>query len=217
MRARRAPARGLGALLLLCLLLAGALALEMRYPQALVLSVALPGDAPVAGPEPGLGGTVEDGIYRPPGDADFAVIERRPLFSPMRRPPEAGNATAEEGPAPPAALDGLVLTGIIRAGDAWVAIVEPVGPPRPGNEALSLRVGETLRGWSVEQIGTDRLVLAHGAQRFEMALTDDPTRRRTRPRAPTAPAGTLRAPGQFAPQPQQPLQPAPQPQPQSEQ
>ena len=37
MSARRGPARGLGALLLLCLLLAGAVAVESRYPAALIL------------------------------------------------------------------------------------------------------------------------------------------------------------------------------------
>ena len=42
MKGRRAPARGIVALLLLCLLLAGAVALEVRNPDALVLRSGLP-------------------------------------------------------------------------------------------------------------------------------------------------------------------------------
>lgn len=211
MRARRAPARGLGFLFLLCLLLAGAVAMETRYPDALVLQVQTSGGGTPARLDPEAASATEDGTYRPPGETAFLVIEERPLFAPDRRPPEAGTEPVDEGPPPPQGLDGLALTGIIRAGDEWVAIVEPTGPPRPGNEALSVRVGESLRGWTVEEILEDRMALVHGSQRFEMEMTEDPARRRGTPRRPAMSNG-LRGTGVFAPPPQQAPQPAPQPQ-----
>jgi hypothetical protein len=213
MRVRRTPARGLGLLFLLCLLLAGAVAMETRYPDALVMQVWTSGDGTPTQPGPAVAPTSEDGAYRPPGETAFRVIEERPLFAPTRRPPEVGSEPVEKGPPPPSGLDGLALTGIIRAGEEWVAIVEPAGPPRPGNEALSLGAGDTLRGWTVESILEDRMVLIHGTQRFEMELTDDPARRRRGQRRPPA-SGGLRTPGVFAPQPQRTPQPAPQPAPQ---
>lgn len=209
--ARGTSARGPGALLLLCLLLAGAVALEIRYPDSLILHVGAPTDGVPAAPGTGVGGATEPGPYQPPGEADFQVIELRPLFAPDRRPPEAGTGPVEDGPAPPASLDGLVLTGIIGAGDQRVAIVEPAGPPRPGSEALSLRAGDELRGWTVEAIGDDRILLVNGTERFEMELVEDPARRRrTKRRPPSAAPGAVRTPGLLTPQPQ--LQPQPQPQ-----
>jgi len=213
MKARsRTPARGPGALLLLCLLLAGAVALETRYPAALVLGVGSPADGTPAAPGAEADGAADPGPYQPPGEDDFRIIELRPLFAPDRRPPEAGPAATADGPAAPAALDGLVLTGIIGAGEERVAIVEPAGPPRPGSEALSLHVGDLLRGWTVEAIEADRIVLVNGAQRFELEMTDDPARRRRgKARQPPAPSGSLRTPDLPAPQPQ------PQPQQQQQQ
>jgi len=212
MRVRRAPSRGLGLLVLLSLLLAGALALELQYPDAFVVRVRQPtGGTPVQ-LDPAANPSAEDSTYRPPGQTAFRVIEERPLFAPDRQPPQEGAEPVEDGPPPPSGLDGLALTGVIRAGDEWVAIVEPTGPPRPGSEALSLQVGGTLRGWTVEDITGDRMVLVHGTQHFEMELIADPARRRAVPRRP-APAGGLRAPGAFVPQPQPAPQPAPQPQP----
>ena len=215
MSARRGPARGLGALLLLCLLLAGAVAVESRYPAALILQVGTPGDGAPAAPGPGADGDAEPDPYRPPGETDFQVIELRPLFAPDRRPPEAGSGAQTDGPAAPSSLDGLVLTGIIGAGSEWVAIVEPAGPPRPGSEAVALHIGDNVRGWTVEAIAADRIVLVDGTLRFEMELTDDPARRRRgKARQPPAAAGTLRTPGRTAPQPapQQQLQPELEPQ-----
>ncbi len=216
MSPRGTSGRALGALLLLCLLLAGVVALEMRYPAALILLVGATAGGTPAAQGAGPGGAAEPGPYRPPGEADFQVIERRPLFAPDRRPPEAGSGAVADGPAAPSSLDGLLLTGIIGAGEQRVAIVEPAGPPRPGSEALSLRVGDKLRGWTVEAIGEDRIVLVDGGQRFEMELIDDPARRRGgKRRKPPTPGGTLRTPGRLAPQPQPQPQPQLQPQPQT--
>jgi len=197
---RRAPARGLGLLLLLCLALGGVVAVETRYPDALILHVQTSRSGQPARPDPTNAQTTEDTTYRPPLEATFQVIEERPLFAPDRRPTEASPEPVDEGPPPPQGLDGLALTGIIRAGEEWVAIVEPTGPPRPGNEALSLRVGDNLRGWTVQDILEDRMVLGHGTRNFEMELTEDPARRRNVPPRGTN-SGAPRAPATVAPQP----------------
>ena len=212
MKGRRAPARGIVALLLLCLLLAGAVALEVRNPDALVLRSGLPqGGTPIVAGG-GADGAPAPGTYRPPGEADFTVIESRPLFSPDRRPTDSEAPPGEDAPVTPAALDGLALTGIIGAGAERVAIIEPKGPPRPGAEALSLRVGDELRGWTLEAVEDDRILLVTETQKFYMEMVDDPARRRgTRRRQPPAqPGGAVRTPGRLAPQ------PAPQSQPQSQ-
>jgi hypothetical protein len=212
MKARRAPARGIAALLLLCLLLAGAVALEIRHPDALVLRAGLPQGGTLIVPGGGADGGPEPGRYQPPGEADFTVIENRPLFAPDRRPTDSESPAGADAPVTPAALDGVALTGIIGAGADRVAIVEPKGPPRPGVEALSLRVGDELRGWTLEAIEDDRILLVTKTQKFYMEMVDDPARRRgTRKRRPPAqPGGAVRTPGRLAPQ------PAPQSQPQSQ-
>ena len=207
MRARRAPGRGLAALLLLCLLLAGAMALAVRYPDALVLRLQAPADGAPAEPGTGAGDGAGPGSYRPPGETAFLVIEQRPLFAPDRRPPEEEPPAAGSDPVGPASLDGLALTGIVGAGAQRVAIVEPAQAARggqAGGEPLSLRVGDELRGWTVEAVEADRIILANGPQTHEMELVDDPARRRrTAPRPSPAPGAPLRTPRQPVPPQQQ--------------
>lgn len=202
---RRGPTwRAVAALLLLCLLLGAAVMLERRHPEQAALRLQDgAGGANQAGG--GAAGTGRDGgVYSPPGEAAFKAIDLRPLFAPDRRPPETEAAPAEAGPPLPESLDGLALTGIISAGGKRFAIVEPKGRAAPGAQNWSLRVGGELRGWTVDEIGEDRIVLVNGGVRHEMALVDDTARRG----APTQRQQPANAHRQQPRQPAPPLQPA---------
>lgn len=214
MRKRGPSTRAIGALVLLCLLLAAAVELELRYPEAFVRDMRAPDPGAPIETDIEVDGAAKADRYKPPGEDDFSVIEQRPLFSPDRRPPDADTGDATDDVATPASLDGLMLTGIIGAGEQRIAIVEPTGPPRPGTEALLLRVGDKLRGWTVKEIETDRILLVADTQRYYMMLIDESKRRRPRnplqPRAQRAPNQTPLQPKQtpqqlqIQPQPQQP-------------
>lgn len=200
--------RGLFALLILCLLLAGAVVLERRDPERFMerLPASTTGQVAAAAPQAGGGGGPAGNTYRPPGDTAFQVIEERPLFAQDRLPFEKDSAQTDDGPAPPQSLTGLALTGIITGGGERIAIVQLNSPPRPGAESWSLRVGGDLRGWTVEEIGEDYMVLVNGASRHRMELVDDPARRpqqRQRQPAPNTPRRQQQQPAQ----PAQPVQP----------
>lgn len=219
MRARGAPARGLAALFLLCLLLAGAVALAVRYPDSLVLRLRAPTDGAPTEPGSAAGDGARASPYSPPGEAAFAVIEHRPLFAPDRRPSEDEPEAVGNDLEGPASLDGLALTGIVGAGAQRIAIIEQARAVRGAQDdgkPLSLRVGDDLRGWTVDAIAVDRIVLVKGTMRHELELSEDAARRLQRAprRTPTtnpptaAPRQNLRQP-----QPRQQQQPPPEQQP----
>jgi len=170
MRARRAPARGLAALFLLCLLLASAVALAVRHPDSLVLRLQAPTDGTLADPGSAAGDGIGPGPFRPPGANAFLVIEQRPLFAATRRPPET-DTPEPDGPEPAPLLEGLALTGIIGASGSRIAIVE--GSSRSGESPISLRVGDTIRGWTLEAIEEERIILVKGDERHVLELVLD--------------------------------------------
>lgn len=202
MRSRRAPLRGLAALALLCLLLAGVVALEVWRPATFVSRMRSPVDGATLDSRSGAEGSVETARYRPAGENAFAVIERRPLFAANRRPPEDEAPAPGDGSAPLSSLEGLVLTGIIGIGGERIAIVEPEVSTAQGEEPRVLRAGDVLRGWTVEAIEADRIFVANGTARRELELVDKLSRRQKAiPRRPNAPGAAA------PPTPRQPAQP----------
>jgi len=192
-------------LLLACVLGGGLLAKQRENPNLMVRRLSLV-DAPL--PEQSSGATREPGqpaAPPQPAERNFAVIALRPLFTPGRRPPP--DQPAVPGPvASPKELPAVILTGIVRAGDDSLAIVEPARVSAQSNQALTLRVGDSLGGWVVEAIGEDRLVLIQGDERRELELKEDETRRRPVPTRKDR-TKTRRQPNQQPPRAIQPAQP----------
>jgi hypothetical protein len=94
-----------------------------------------------------------------------AEIRMRPLFWEGRRPLETvviENVAPEEKPA--VNIDGVKLLGIFGSGDTAGVIALVNGEKR------RIFRGETLKGWTLEAVEPDRIVLVEGARREEIAL-----------------------------------------------
>lgn len=190
-------------------LLAGAIFLEFRNPDLFVRRVA----APAGAIQPADSGATPATTRLAPvvtGEAAFAAIAARPLFSPTRRPPE-GSADGPTGPVS-SDLSGYAVTGIVTSADGGVAILEKTGVAAGQEPGLILSPGDTIEGWTVDAIREDRVVVLKDGERQELILRKDDDRPRLqRPRAATpapAPRRLLpRAPELQQQRPQQPQQP----------
>jgi hypothetical protein len=97
--------------------------------------------------------------------ASLGEVVARPLFSESRRP-----APAEAAKEPAAKPPNLTLVGIFLSVDRRQALVERGQPPHV--EWISER--QKLDGWTVEEIGPDRIVLVRPDARQEIVVKDRP-------------------------------------------
>jgi hypothetical protein len=103
--------------------------------------------------------------FRMPPLASLSEVVGRPLFSESRRPTPA-EAAKEPAAKPP----NLTLVGILLSVDRRQALVERGQPPHV--EWISER--QKLEGWTVEEIGPDRIVLLRPDARQEIVVKDRP-------------------------------------------
>ena len=96
-----------------------------------------------------------------PEKASFAVIVERPLFSSSRRPHSEQNT-----PASTPSLD-LSLSGIVTSVNEPVALVK-VGTG--GGDPKGVKEGETISGWTVARIESDRVLVRYDAMERELLL-----------------------------------------------
>lgn len=167
------------------LLLAGLILLEIRDPDRFVRRTSIPAGAVVPADS---GATPATPRLAPvaTGEAAFAAITTRPLFSPTRRPSE--DATGSPTGPVSSDLSGYAVTGIVTSADGGVAILEKSGGA-PGQEpGLVVHPGDTIEGWAVNEIHEDRIAVTKDGERQELMLRKDVPRPRTRrPRAGTQP------------------------------
>jgi hypothetical protein len=159
-------------LLATCLGLAGVIYVELDQPSIDSMAKAAPappretvaaaGDAP--------------GFTMPPVRAYTEVVER-PLFSETRRP-SVDSPTAPVDPRSSA----FTLVGTIISAHERRALIEHGQPPH----LERLIEGQDIDGWSVETIGTDRVILTRADARLEVKVKDEP--------GPPAPQNQLRRP-----------------------
>jgi hypothetical protein len=95
--------------------------------------------------------------------ANFAATVERPLFSPSRRP--AANAPAA---AAPAAESRYRLLGIVARGPKKTAFIAD------NVRRAEIGIGEVLDGWTVKEIGQDRVTLASPAGEMVLKLKSAP-------------------------------------------
>jgi hypothetical protein len=103
--------------------------------------------------------------FRMPPLASLGEVVARPLFSESRRP-----ALAEAAKEPAAKPPNLTLVGIFLSVDKRQALVERGQPPHV--EWISER--QKLDGWTIEEIGPDRIVLVRPDARQEIVVKDRP-------------------------------------------
>jgi hypothetical protein len=94
----------------------------------------------------------------PPIDA-FAEVTNRPLFSPTRRPPEH----AEDALG---STDELVLTGIVVSAFDRTALIRHGQPLKTAR----VREGQSIAGWTVRSISTDRVLIENAGTEHELRL-----------------------------------------------
>jgi hypothetical protein len=130
--------------------------------------------------------------FQPPPRREFNEISARPLFFPSRRPfvpPDAPAATQAAVPPP----IGVELIGVLLTEQERAALVQPQGEA----EAHWLHEGQTVAGWSVEEIAADHVTLRDG-DRLELVKlradrAPDPPKAKHKPGLPKS--ATARAAG----------------------
>ncbi len=137
--------------------------------------------------------------------SDYAVVGEANLFHPDRMIPVDRKA---EVPRPEVVLYGTVID------TARLAFIEdrknPVTTPGRGKRQRIVKVGEDVGGYTVTEIGSDRIVLARGDDRMTVMLAVPDKRKATdSPSAPQQPA-QVRPAQASSPTPARPSRAAPQ-------
>jgi hypothetical protein len=110
---------------------------------------------------------VEGGPAAAPSTGTYPAIAEHPLFYPTRQPwaptpaPAAAATTAQTRPAPLAnyTLGGVVITDAIR-----VALLKSSNTAK----TIALTEGRELDGWTLREIGRERLRFESGGATYEM-------------------------------------------------
>jgi len=130
-----------------------------------------------------------------PSPAEYAVVADQNLFHPERKiPPEK---TAESQAKP-----DLILYGTMLGDNMRLAYIEdrksPQNTPGRGKRQSTVKQGDTVSGFLLKSVETDRIVLVRGEEQMTVYLTDArKTRGVATPPQPTAPQAGVRpgAPG----------------------
>jgi len=147
---------------MLCLLLGWVVYAEVRNgrwsprPELAPPSSAPPIELPAPLPEFSL----------PPLDR-FAATTRRPLFLATRRPVEPEQTDTQVAPKPAAPLD-VIVSGVIISEEGRFALVQRRG----SSETLRLAKGDSVDGWTVRSILSDRVVFGRDEDTEEVELRD---------------------------------------------
>lgn len=190
-----------------CAALAVALAPMVAWAWTALAPAAPPPATPA--PEP-LAPLSLQALTRRPLDADWlAVISADNLFTPSRQDWALAAAPVEESNDDAAAraraeerrkqaeqeLEKFTFVATIRSGDVWSALADH--PDRkPGDDLLTIRVGDAYKSWSATSITRDSLTLAFDDQSRTIALGP---RIAASKQGPTPPSGRSKVEAREAP------------------
>ena len=98
----------------------------------------------------------------------LGVTRDRPLFAPARRRPAPPPvvALAEPPPQPPAPPPQMSVVGIIVDENGPRAFLRPAS----SDKNVSVRLGDVIGGWSVTEIGGQRVVISLDDRAFAVKL-----------------------------------------------
>ncbi len=110
-----------------------------------------------------------------PSPADYVIVSEENLFHPERKIPVEKK---EEQPLP---KPDFVLYGILITDDMRIAYMEDLKAPRNtpgrGKRQTALRKGDTLSGFALKEIETDKVVMLRGEEKIVIPVSD-PSRQR---------------------------------------
>jgi hypothetical protein len=96
----------------------------------------------------------------PRDDGLYQVIAARPLFSPTRQPEVVSQTAMPPAPA------NLNLVGILHAPNKIFAVARVPGT----SNLITIDIGTDVQGWTVTNIGRDRITLKYGPTTQIIAL-----------------------------------------------
>ena len=102
--------------------------------------------------------------FVPPPLEQFAVIDERTAFSPLRRAVRTAKekeALAQVRPPP-----SFVLVGVILSGTQRIAITRAPG----ASDSVNVTIGQTIEGWEVSRIEPDHIELHAGDDTVQLPL-----------------------------------------------
>jgi hypothetical protein len=146
-------------LLVICVLLAGILALEQHLASGAGTSTGVE-----SGPPAAVEIDVAQNRYVAPEKRRFEEVLERPLFTPDRRP--APEPTVSAAPVTQANQIRLKLEGIAITSGTRVAIFRDLS----NNQLLRLAEGMKHQGWLVEQVSSESAKLTRGEEIHELSL-----------------------------------------------
>lgn len=101
----------------------------------------------------------------PPSPSDYIIVSEENLFHPERKIP--AEKKAEEAPLP---KPEVVLYGTLIAGDTRFAYLEDLKSPRStlgrGKRQITMKLGDTLSGFTLKEIDPDRIVMLRGEEKM---------------------------------------------------
>ncbi|HWD28598.1 MAG TPA: hypothetical protein VG387_15610 [Rhizomicrobium sp.] len=100
--------------------------------------------------------------YTPPPRESYAVVNARPLFDAARRPIAEAQALDAASLAPP----DVSLIGVIIGPRGAVALLRAADAPA----AVTVRQGESIKGWELVQVTSDHVVLRTGVNTFTISI-----------------------------------------------
>ena len=124
-----------------------------------------PGPVATAGGTPPLDALPEETAFVMPPEQSFAAILERPLFSPTRRPPPEGIASAA-GPVPTLKID---VVGIVISEQEQFALILTEN----SKEVVRLSAGDEFQGWTLEEIEPERVTFRRGEIEEQIELSFD--------------------------------------------
>jgi hypothetical protein len=113
-----------------------------------------------------------------PSPADYVVIAEQNLFHPERKIPVDKKDAAAPLPKPEFVLYGTLLTDELH-----LAYMEdkkaPQNSPSRGKKQIPVKLGESLSGFTLKEIDTDKVVMIRGEEKIDVYLNDTTKSRET--------------------------------------
>lgn len=129
-----------------------------------------------------------------PSISDYTIVSENNLFHSERKIPAEKKVESE---APPLPMPDIILYGTLITDDFRIAYIEDLKDPYStrgrGRRQLTLRKGETIRGFTLQEVEADKIVIVRGQEKLTVKIHEKkrpPTQDVKPPEKHAAPAQT---------------------------